>query len=160
MEISCLKNLAKFTGKHLQWSLFFLVNLEYNIWQHSVLLQRSPSSLSAEVLHTPQKSDLKHQRGKLILRSSRPKVFCKRGVLRNFAKFKTLAQVFFCEFCKISKNTFTFRTSVVAASDSCWWVWNKNFFLLTLFKMGVGGERGDKKTPYQFFPCNFYKRWN
>ena len=44
-------------------------------------------------------------------RSNRPKVFCKKGALENFAKFKenthvrekkeTLAQVFSCEFCKI-----------------------------------------------------------
>ena len=54
-----------------------------------------------------------------ISRSSRPEVFCKKGVLRNFAKFtgkylcqsllikkKTLAQMFSCEFCEISKNSF------------------------------------------------------
>ena len=36
--------------------------------------------------------------------SSRPKVFCKKGVLRNFAKFtgKHLAKVFSCEFCEVS----------------------------------------------------------
>ena len=62
-------------------------------------------------------------------RSSCPEVFCKKGVLTNFAKFtgkhlcqslfnkipglrpnfiknKTLAQVFSCEFTGISKNTF------------------------------------------------------
>ena len=67
-------------------------------------------------------------------RSSRPEVFCKKGSLRNFAKFtgkhlcqslffnkvagvskETLAQVFSCEFCKISKNTFSCRTPPVAA---------------------------------------------
>ena len=56
----------------------------------------------------------------LYLRSSRPDVSCKKGILRNFAKFsgkhlrqnlfffkkETLAQVFSCEFCKISENTF------------------------------------------------------
>ena len=63
-------------------------------------------------------------------RSSRPEVFCKEGVLKNFAKLtgkhlrqslffnkvaggachfikkETLAQVFSCEFCEIFKNTF------------------------------------------------------
>ena len=47
-------------------------------------------------------------------RSSRPVLFCKKCVLRNFAKFtgpsqnskETLAQVFSCEFCKILKNIF------------------------------------------------------
>ena len=65
----------------------------------------------------------------IISRSSRPDMFCKTGVLRNFIKFtvkllcqslfnksaglglqlikkETLAQVFPCEFCEISKNIF------------------------------------------------------
>ena len=69
------------------------------------------------------------------LRSSRPEVFDKKGVLRNFIKFtgkhlcqslffnrvaglrpaflskKTLVQVFSCKFCKISKNTVLTNTS-------------------------------------------------
>ena len=62
-------------------------------------------------------------------RCSRPEVFCKKGVLRNFAKFtglrsqacnfikiETLAQVFSSEFCEISKNTSCYRTPAVAAS--------------------------------------------
>ena len=79
-----------------------------------------------------------------IFRSSRPEVFCEKGVLRNFAKFtgkrpcqtlffnkftglrpacitllkKTLAQVFSCEFCEISKNTFFYRTALVVASEN------------------------------------------
>ena len=51
----------------------------------------------------------------LLSRSTRPDVFCKKGVLRNFAacnfiKKETLAQVFSCQFCEISKNTFSYRT--------------------------------------------------
>ena len=73
-------------------------------------------------------------------RSSRPDVFCEKGVLRNFAKFtgkhlcqslfinkvaggacnfikkETLTQVFSCEFCEISKNTLFYRTPLVTAS--------------------------------------------
>ena len=56
-------------------------------------------------------------------------VFCKKGVLRNFAKFtgkqvcnfikkETLAQVFSYEFCEISKNTFFYRTILLPASDA------------------------------------------
>ena len=72
-------------------------------------------------------------------------VVCKKGVLGNFAKFtgkhlcqslffnkvarlrsqagnfikkETLAQVFSFEFCEISKNTFSYRTPLVAASDN------------------------------------------
>ena len=48
-------------------------------------------------------------------RRSRPEVFCKKGVVRNVAKFTgkqlyhslfLMAQVFPCEFCEILKNTF------------------------------------------------------
>ena len=34
----------------------------------------------------------------------------------NFIKKETLAQIFSCEFCEISKNTFFYRTPPVAAS--------------------------------------------
>ena len=34
----------------------------------------------------------------------------------NFIKKETLAQVFSCEFCELSKNTFSYRTPPVAAS--------------------------------------------
>ena len=46
------------------------------------------------------------------IRSSRPEVYCEKGVLENFTKHlvftkkETLAQMFFCEFCEILKNTF------------------------------------------------------
>ena len=36
--------------------------------------------------------------------------------LCNFMKKETLAQMFFCEFCEISTNTFFYRTPPVAAS--------------------------------------------
>ena len=35
----------------------------------------------------------------------------------NFIKIVTLAQVFSCKFCKISKNTFSYRIPPVAASE-------------------------------------------
>ena len=80
--------------------------------------------------------------GFFLFRSSRPEVFSKKGVLGHFAKFtgkhlcqslffnkvagqanfikkETLAQVFSCEFCEISKNTFSYRTPPVAASVFC-----------------------------------------
>ena len=80
------------------------------------------------------------QKQHVKFRSSRPKVFSKKGVLRNFTKFtgkhlcqglffnkvaglrpskllkkETLIQVFSCEFCEISKSTFFHRTPMVAA---------------------------------------------
>ena len=56
----------------------------------------------------------------LKYRSSRPEVFCKKGVLKNFIKFtgKHLAQVFSCEFCEIFKSTYYYRTPLVAASEN------------------------------------------
>ena len=50
-------------------------------------------------------------------------MFCKKGVLRTnkvsgkFIKKETLAQLFSCGFCEISKNIFFYRTPQVAASD-------------------------------------------
>ena len=55
-----------------------------------------------------------------IFRSSRPEMYGKIGVLRNFPKFtgKHLCQRLFfsCEFCKISKNNFFYRTPLVTTS--------------------------------------------
>ena len=57
-------------------------------------------------------------------------MFCKKGVFRNSAKFtekhlvcnfikkENLAQVLSYKFSEISKNTFSYRTNLVAASDS------------------------------------------
>ena len=36
----------------------------------------------------------------------------------KFIKKETLVQVFTCEFCEISKNTFSYRTPPVAGSDN------------------------------------------
>ena len=72
---------------------------------------------------------------RILFRSRRPELFCKNAVLRNFPKFtekdlrqslfliklqasalacnfikkETLAQVFSCDFCEISKNAFSYR---------------------------------------------------
>ena len=65
-----------------------------------------------------------------LFQKQSPDIFCKKGVLRNFAKFtgkhlyqslqpkacnfikkETLAQMFSCEFWEISKNTFLQNTS-------------------------------------------------
>ena len=67
-------------------------------------------------------------------KSSQPEVFCKKVFIKirkihretpvpesqkacNFIKKGNLAQVFSCEFYKISKNTFFYRTPLVAASE-------------------------------------------
>ena len=54
-------------------------------------------------------------------------MFCKKGVVTNVAKITgkhlyqslfLMAQVFYCEFREILKNTFSYGTSPVAASEN------------------------------------------
>ena len=52
----------------------------------------------------------------------------------NFIKKETLAQLFSCEFCEIYKNTFYYRTPLVAASGVL-----INFALLEPFSNKVAG---------------------
>ena len=64
-------------------------------------------------------------------------MFCKKGVLRNFAKFTGVS----CEFYETSKNTFFHRTPPVAASDIMYFYWksdwtkrfSRHFALLQIF---------------------------
>ena len=110
-----------------QWSSFFFQDVKsYYVW-------RRYESLSwAEKYH----NTFCHSKWR-INGGSRPEVFFKKGVRRNFAKFtgkhvcqilflfeacdlikkETLTQVFPYEFCEISKNTFSYRTPPVAASE-------------------------------------------
>ena len=80
-------------------------------------------------------------------RSSRPDVFCKKGALRNFAKFtrkhlcqslfftkETLVQVCSCEFCEISKNTFFTEHLLTTASKTRKYQKIKNFKKIFLMK--------------------------
>ena len=62
---------------------------------------------------------------------------CARISLFNFIKKETLAQVFSCEFCQISKNTFFYRTPLVAPSKT----WRAE----------------EKKLCYRCFPENIFK---
>ena len=52
----------------------------------------------------------------------------------NFIKEETLTQVFFCEFCEIYKNTFYYRTPLIAASGVL-----INFAILEPFSNKVAG---------------------
>ena len=52
----------------------------------------------------------------------------------NFIVKKTLAHLFSCEFCEIYKNTFYYRTPLVAASSVL-----TNFAILEPFSNKVGG---------------------
>ena len=51
-------------------------------------------------------------------RSSRPELFCKKSILKNFTKFTdvTSGTEVSCEFCEILKRTFFRKTPPVAAS--------------------------------------------
>ena len=55
----------------------------------------------------------------VVRRCSVNKVFLEISLASafNFIKKETLAQMFSCEFCEISRNTFSYRTTPVAASD-------------------------------------------
>ena len=44
------------------------------------------------------------------------RVYFLKKLIKNFTKKETLAQVFSCEFCAVSKNTFFYRTPLVGAS--------------------------------------------
>ena len=61
-----------------------------------------------------------------LIKSSRPKVFRSAILLQK----ETLAQVFSCEFCQVSKNTFSYRTPPVAASVL--WRWS---FLFSMWRL-------------------------
>ena len=98
--------------------------------------KKSPCFLTVETKETKRETK---QKTLGLIRSSRPEMFCKKGVLRNLTKFagkhlfqilffnkvaglrpetllkKTLAQVLSCEFCKNSMNAFSYRTLPVAA---------------------------------------------
>ena len=62
----------------------------------------------------------KHLLPDVYSRSSRAEISVKKMLLEiscNFIKKETLAHVFSCEFCDISKNVFCYRTHPVAASS-------------------------------------------
>ena len=80
--------------------------------------------INSKNLSDPCKQELLH-----FIQKCHPEVFYKIDVHRNFAKLsasflagcnftkkETLAHVFCCEFCKISKNTFSHRISPMAVS--------------------------------------------
>ena len=113
-------------------------------------------------------------------RSSRPEVFCKKGVLRNLVKFtgkrlceshffnkvaglmpatllkkETLAQVFSCEFCKISKSTFSYRTPLVTASEhNTVYLEFHDIYQLKLIGSVTNCSKSFPKSTFQF-----WKKW-
>ena len=130
-----LKNFTKFTGRHLCQSPFFnkVAGLRPVTLLKKRLQRRCFPVNFVKFLRTPF---LQNTSRRLLLyfhesffflrptiRSSRPEMFCKKGVLKNFAKFKgkqyfnkvagvsfmeneTQAQAFSREFCEIFRSSF------------------------------------------------------
>ena len=84
-----------------------------------------------------------------IFRSSRPELFCKKEAF-NFIKKKTLTQVFSCEFCQISRNTFFHRTPPVAAFEFSYLKLDKNLKVRPVFF-----SKGTS-TVYCYFTCSLF----
>ena len=120
----------KIFGMHLQKGLVYLYTRKFlplllHFWNYNLWINGFPC------LHSSMPPNTK---------SNCPDVFCEEGVLINFAKFtgknlceglffnkaalealtkkETLAQVFSCEFCEISKSTFFYRTTLVIAPET------------------------------------------
>ena len=107
----------------------------FDFTKHLTIRYRTlPSAILTSIFHVT------HIFCYFFSRSSHRRCSIKKGVVRNFAKFagkhlcqslffnkvtslkpatllkkETLAQVLFCECCKISKKTFSYRTPPVAA---------------------------------------------
>ena len=76
----------------------------------------------------------------------------------NLIQNKTLAKVFSCEFCEISKNTFSYRTAPVAAPVRCSKKsrkFHRSLFLVTLQFWGPAALL--KKTPTQVLSSKIWE---
>ena len=76
------------------------------------------------------------------VRSSSPEVFCKKGVLKTFAKFtgKHLCQSLFFNKVAGFKNTFFYRTPPVAASVIFPYI-TESFLTFSNKKFSIGGPK-------------------
>ena len=132
------ENWGKFPGKYLQWTLLL-------IFKFAEQLQKQP-----------------------------PKVFFEESLIRNFAKFEgkhlceslffnkvvglspatllkvTLAQVFFYQFCNISKNNFFTEHLWATASEHKYWPGGISL------KIEVLNISGNLKRRWQLVPGLFY----
>ena len=72
----------------------------------------------------------------------------------NIIKQEILAQVFSCEFCGISKNTFSYRTPPVAASERSSFIVSPK--CKTLFS-GIRNSISPDNTRNIIFQCNFWE---
>ena len=109
-----------FTRKPLCWGLLFIkvAGLQASNCIKKGLQHRCFLMNIEKVIRTPiQKKNKKTKKRTPIwsTRSSHQRCSVRKGVLEaevcNFMKKETLSQVFSCEFCEISKNTFLQKTS-------------------------------------------------
>ena len=79
----------------------------------------------------------------------------------SFIKKETLTQMFSCEFCKISKNTYSYRTPLVVASENINFGFLKNTLIwdrLQLFQETISRGVGIRRCSVLFMPkCDFNK---
>ena len=109
-----LKNFVNFIGKHLCWSLFLIKLQAWNLPHHNCYYSEAvvrTCSTKKRVLRSIAKFTRKHLCQSLF--------FNKVVGLKPASLLKSLAQVFSCEFCEISRNTFCYKTPLMAASDCC-----------------------------------------
>ena len=133
-QLSTKLNRARPRFRFSRFSYFFELALVIHFLQSSFFWKIEYAFLFSHYLEIPQfKIGWYSQFMFLISRSSRSEVFCKKSVLRNFAKLtrkhmcqaspcnfikkETLAMVFSCEFCESFKNNFSYSTHSVAASE-------------------------------------------
>ena len=83
---------------------------------------------------------------KLILEISQysQENICAKAKATNFIKKVSLTQMFSCEFCKIFKNIFSYRTLPVAVSEHDWF-YKSSFWSLCLPRMFINLNMNDNK---------------
>ena len=134
----CPRNiyLNLFGEAHFHWrslkacSIAKKTSLNY-VWM--VIFPGSFCSLELQImrLFRARSSNTQECRFTLKCQKHPAEVFCKKGSIKNYAKFtgkhlcqslffknETLARAFSCEFCEISKNTFFTEQLLTTASDA------------------------------------------
>ena len=104
------------------------------------------------------------------IRSSRPEVFCKKGVVKNlkilaeacnFIKKETLALVFSCQFCKIFKNTFFYWIPMVTASVKYEYTVNARFTqeCYNCFSPSLVKKHLSERIIFNFFFISYWEKF-
>ena len=145
LKIDVLKSFPNFTGKLLCRSLFLkslqdfiqkVTNKVFSceVWEifNNIFLQNT----SCDCFCTSS-GGCSSKKGVVEISQNSQKNTCARvffwiklhAQACNFIKKENLAQVFFCEFCEISKNTLSYRTPPVTASIGYWLT--ENWYFLT-----------------------------